>query len=458
LPHILTLLLHNHTTGNITRRVAPIRFDLGKHSNMRYCKRVLCGIGVVLSFGQAHSQSPHGGDLTINCGACHISESWTVITDTISFDHDSTSFTLEGRHDEIDCKQCHTSLEFIRAESNCTSCHLDIHQQSVGDQCARCHDSKSWIVSNITELHRQNSFPLQGAHAVANCAQCHVSSTDLKFDPLETDCFSCHQSDFEATTNPDHAKAGFSTNCIECHKVDAFEWEGTGINHDFFPLTEGHDIDECAKCHTGTDYSKISPECITCHEGDYLASLNPNHQAINLSTSCAECHTTNPGWQPAEFKDHDAQYFPIYSGAHKGTWDDCATCHTDPSNYAVFTCTTCHANPETDDIHDEVLGYSFNNTACIACHPNGENEGAFDHNNTNFPLTGSHTAVECLSCHTNGFQAHQPLVLPVTPQILNKAPTPIMGIWACPQIAHPATPQPRTGIQPPLLIIVTFTR
>jgi len=358
---------------------------------------------VILAVCRVSAQKPHGDDFQISCDACHTSESWTVITDSVSFDHDTTTFSLEGRHESVDCRQCHSTLEFAKAESNCTACHLDIHQQSVGDQCSRCHDSNSWFVNNITELHRQNSFPLQGAHATANCNACHKSDTDLRFDPLGTDCIGCHQQDFEATTNPDHAKAGFTTNCIECHKVDAFEWTGTGINHDFFPLTQGHDIDECARCHTGTDYSKVSPECITCHEGDYLASLNPNHQTINLSTSCAECHTTNEGWQPAKFEDHDAQYFPIYSGTHKGEWDDCVTCHTDPNNYAIFTCTTCHENPETDNQHDAVLGYSFSSSACIACHPNGENEGAFDHNNTNFPLTGSHTTVECLSCHANGF-------------------------------------------------------
>ena len=35
--------------------------------------------------------------------------------------------------------------------------------------------------------------------------------------------------------------------------------------------------------------------------------------------------------------------------------------------------------------------------------PTVESDGAFDHNNTNFPLTGSHTVVECMSCHASGF-------------------------------------------------------
>ncbi len=371
---------------------------------MRGINWFACGVLLVFAMGYSYAQSPHGKEFKVSCDACHTSDSWAVSTDSIFFNHDSTRFGLEGQHEVIDCRQCHTTLEFAVVETKCTSCHLDIHQLSVGDDCARCHNSKSWLVDNITDLHRQNSFPLQGAHAVANCSECHVSDTDLRFDPLNTDCFSCHQEDFVATTEPNHEAAGFSVNCIECHKVDAFEWTGTGINHDFFPLTQGHDIDECSRCHTtGTDYSQLSPECITCHEADYIATSNPNHQNLNFSTDCASCHSIQPGWKPADYKEHDDQYFPIYSGEHNGEWDNCVDCHTDPNNYADFTCITCHSNPGTDNEHNEVFGYSYTSTACLACHPNGRSEGTFNHDNTNFGLTGAHITVECVSCHSNGF-------------------------------------------------------
>ena len=369
---------------------------------MNCVKGLVCGFLMLVAV-YVHAQSPHGQDLRINCNACHTSDSWIVNQDSISFNHDTTKFELQGQHEVIDCRQCHTTLEFTQTETSCVSCHLDIHQQSVGKDCARCHNSNSWLVSNIAEIHRQISFPLLGAHAVANCSQCHISETDLRFEPMSDDCFSCHQAEYEATTNPDHEKAGFSTNCIECHKIDAFEWTGPGINHDFFPLTQGHAIDECARCHTGTDYSKISPECITCHEMDFMSTTSPNHQAINISTNCVDCHTTNPGWKPADYKEHDDLYFPIYSGSHNGAWDNCVDCHKDPTNYSEFTCITCHQNPGTDNEHKEVFGYSYNSTACLACHPTGNTEGAFNHNNTNFPLTGAHITTECLSCHANGF-------------------------------------------------------
>ena len=39
-----------------------------------------------------------------------------------------------------------------------------------------------------------------------------------------------------------------------------------------------------------------------------------------------------------------------------------------------------------------------------ACHPTGDSDSAFDHDNTNFPLTGEHIGVACLDCHSDGFE------------------------------------------------------
>jgi hypothetical protein len=370
---------------------------------MNWFKGYACGLLLVFVALSAQAQSPHGKDLAINCGTCHTADSWTITRDSLDFDHSVTRFNLEGQHAVIDCRQCHSSLEFSKAETNCSSCHLDMHQNTVGDDCARCHDSQSWLVNNIAEVHRQAAFPLFGAHAVANCVECHTSDTELRFDPMPSDCYSCHQADYASTTNPEHAKAGFSTDCSQCHKDDAFSWDAKDFNHDFFPLTAGHAIDECARCHTGPDYSKTPTDCLACHEQDYMATTNPNHPAAGIETTCAECHTTQPGWKPANFREHDQLYFPVYSGSHQGVWDQCLECHTDPSQYAEFTCITCHTNPTTNEEHAGVFGYSYSSTACLACHPDGESEGAFDHNNTDFPLTGAHTTIECLACHSSGF-------------------------------------------------------
>ena len=69
---------------------------------------------------------------------------------------------------------------------------------------------------------------------------------------------------------------------------------------------------------------------------DYTHTTNPNHFAADLNTDCAECHTTNPGWKPAEFIQHDAQFFPVYSGEHGGEWNSCTDCHLNPANYCII--------------------------------------------------------------------------------------------------------------------------
>ncbi len=49
------------------------------------------------------------------------------------------------------------------------------------------------------------------------------------------------------------------------------------INHDFFPLTLGHDIQDCTQCHTTGNYADADPNCVSCHQTDYDDSTNINH-------------------------------------------------------------------------------------------------------------------------------------------------------------------------------------
>ncbi|MEZ4887069.1 MAG: cytochrome c3 family protein [Chitinophagales bacterium] len=126
-------------------------------------------------------------------------------------------------------------------------------------------------------------------------------------------------------------------------------------------------------------------QCVGCHQTDYDGANDPDHSAAGFSTDCATCHSET-AWDTF---DHDNLYFPIYSGEHDGEWSDCVDCHTNPNNFAEFTCTSCHTNPETDNEHTGVGGYTYESTACLACHPTGDSDTAFDHDNTNFPLTNT---------------------------------------------------------------------
>ena len=339
--------------------------------------------------------------MKIDCKACHTPDGWSHMRDTLSFDHDLTAFALEGVHESTECKTCHSSNVFSEAPSDCVSCHTDIHQMTVGNDCVRCHTTQNWLVDNVPEIHEQNGFPLLGVHGALSCVDCHISESGTTFNRLGNDCISCHQSDFMATQSPDHEASGFSTNCLECHDPMGFDWTTALVDHGFFPLEQGHDIQDCAACHTTGSFADASPDCVSCHMDDYTATMDPNHIAAQFPTDCNQCHTIG-GWTPATF-DHDGQFFPIYSGTHNGVWNNCVECHPNPNNYAEFSCTNCHANPETDTNHDAVSGYIYENNACLVCHPNGLASEGFDHNTTNFPLTGGHVGVDCLACHANGY-------------------------------------------------------
>jgi len=348
-------------------------------------------------------KNPHGFSKEKDCTLCHNTENWTDISS--GFNHDTTGFVLQGMHNNIKCTDCHKTLVFSKTKSNCFDCHVDIHSGTLGLDCNRCHDNQSWIVDNVKEIHDMSRFPLFGAHRATDCASCHKSASNYLFEPLGAECFDCHQTEYQATTTPNHVQSGYSTNCIDCHKIEAFGWTSSDINHDFFPLVKGHAVNDCASCHTSGISTPISPDCSSCHQNDYLSTSNPSHQTLGFETDCKSCHTIDPGWKPAQYREHDAVSFPIYSGNHRGEWNNCATCHTQPNNYSLFTCIDCHEHnaSRTNDQHKGISGYNYSSPSCYACHPRGTSEGSFNHSLTGFPLLGSHAAIDCASCHASGY-------------------------------------------------------
>ena len=324
-------------------------------------------------FLKQQTKSPHGPAFKISCSICHSPKGWQVDTAIYSFDHNNTKLPLEGEHNKVGCRLCHKSLVFTDAATECNECHTDIHQATAGSDCYRCHTPASWLVNNISEIHRMGRFPLLGAHRMADCVACHKSENLVRFDVLGVDCIDCHRDAYISTTAPNHSLAGFSEDCSTCHLVNSFQWEGAGFNHNFFPLQEGHSTPQCADCHKTVKYSDTSPECNSCHQQDYLATTNPNHTASGFPTTCNNCHTLAPGWKPAKYDEHDNLAFPIYKGRHAGKWSSCTDCHTNASNYSVFTCLSCHEHNKTemDNKHAGIAGYSYDSPSCLRCHPAG---------------------------------------------------------------------------------------
>jgi hypothetical protein len=108
---------------------------------------------------------------------------------------------------------------------------------------------------------------------------------------------------------------------------------------------------------------------VACHQRDYDQTTDPAHRAAGFPDDCAACHRTS-SWDGATF-DHDGSFFRINSGHHREAWSTCADCHTDPANYAVFTCVTCHTRARMDSEHRERSGYQFSSPACLGCHRRG---------------------------------------------------------------------------------------
>ncbi len=346
-------------------------------------------------FGQ---KSPHGEDFDFDCLLCHSTESWKINESKIKFDHNQTKFKLIGQHRDVNCSSCHSDLRFKNAPTDCAKCHIDVHENSVGFDCANCHIPTSWIVSNILQIHRMSRFPLLGSHQTADCGECHVSNSLINFQPLGVECVDCHLKNYQSAKSPDHVSANYSTDCTECHNMSFPSWKGAGIVHDFFPLTGGHAISDCYECHYKDSFAGLSPECFSCHQNDYNNTTNPSHIDLGFSHDCQSCHKID-GWTPATF-DHDNNFFPIYSGEHKGEWDNCSDCHTNSNDYSVFSCLTCHEHnqTDTDNKHKEVNGYVYESNACYSCHPNGSEDGSFSHTLA-FPLTNSHSNLSCTECH-----------------------------------------------------------
>jgi hypothetical protein len=311
----------------------------------------------------------HQSTVGPDCSRCHNQISWLV--NNINDIHRTSRFPLLGAHRTDDCSQCHVSESLLRFDVigvNCIDCHRanflattnPNHVQSgISEDCASCHliSAFSWVGAGFNH----SIFPLVQGHSNVSCTACHPTGN---YTTAPTDCNSCHQQNYLAAKNPDHVATHFSTNCQDCHNLSP-GWAPATFTHTGFPLTLGHSTPTCDACHKG-NYTSTPTDCYSCHQTDFNNTTNPNHQTLNFSTVCTQCHSTNPGWTPATYTAHDSQYFPIYSGRHNGKWTLCTDCHTNAANYALYDCIHCHTTAHR--------GSNYTNAQCYNCHPRGSSK------------------------------------------------------------------------------------
>jgi hypothetical protein len=417
---------------------------------------------------RAKVTNPHGPTIG-SCQNCHTYTSWKPIRSMPEFSHDNTRYPLRGMHQNVPCAKCHSSMVFKNVSTHCSDCHADIHMRKMGANCENCHSVKGWQVSTQQIQNHTNRFPLVGAHAMAECADCHKGAATGQFMGLSTACYSCHaqeaktapiehttfpktcdschsvdnwfgakfdhlavtgyaltgmhatlectachvnnkfagtpsncyachQADFNQTTNPAHVPAGLPHDCGICHSTA--DWLNARFDHNAFtkfPLTGMHISVPCVRCHTNNNFANTPVDCYSCHKADFTSTTNPNHVSSGFPTDCSICHSTS-GWSPASF-DHSKTGFPL-TGAHLTV--ACAQCHKNNNYTTVPTaCVGCH-QADYNGTNNPPHAASGFPTNCETCHSTSSWSGAvFDHSKTPFPLTGAHLTVACNQCHVN---------------------------------------------------------
>lgn len=315
------------------------------------------------------------GQFSQLCTDCHTLAAWKPAT----FDHGKTNFKLTGAHITEECQSCHVNGQYKGTPGDCYACHQTDFTKSTAPNhtlaqfshdCTTCHSTVAWKPSTFS--HSTTNFPLTGAHLTTDCLFCHKNG---QYKGTASDCYPCHQTDFSGVTDPNHVSGNFDHNCSVCHSTSAWSPATFDHNKTNFKLTGAHLTAECSRCHVGGKYTGTSTDCYACHQQEYNSSVNPAHATAHYPTACMTCHTTT-AWKPSTF-DH-TPLFPIGSGSkHRpGRWTTCQDCHTNSSNYKVFSCITCHEHNKTemDDKHKGRTGYVYESSACYRCHPRGEGD------------------------------------------------------------------------------------
>jgi hypothetical protein len=351
--------------------------------------------------------SPHG-NLAIACQNCHTVSGWKPIRTVPEFDHNKTRYPLRGMHEGVACTQCHTKMIFSNVGSKCADCHADIHRGQFGANCEQCHSVKGWTVDVKSIQNHNNRFPLIGAHAMAQCDDCHKGAASGQFQGLSTECGTCHLKEYQGTTNPSHSvnqKWFPIAGCQQCHNTNS--WAGAIFDHSVtgFPLTGAHATLDCTACHVGGVFTPQSTQCVSCHLKDYNATTNPNHAAGGFPQTCQECHTTTT-WLGAVFNHGGPPANWPLTGAHATAL--CSQCHVNNNyNLTSTACSSCHQSnydAAKNPVHSATV---FPETQCATCHTTTAWQPASfaNHALTGFVLDGAHASLPCAQCHdaTRGY-------------------------------------------------------
>ncbi len=187
--------------------------------------------------------------------------------------------------------------------------------------------------------------------------------------------------------------------CSTCHSPDS--WKPARIAKSFdhgqygFELAGGHGSVTCASCHKSLEFTKVANTCASCHQDIHRGELG---------VDCAQCHNIRSFSDRARQINHSLTRFPL-EGAHRTL--DCRSCHTPgPDGALAFrgaptSCFACHRGTFEKTVGPSHVAARFSSD-CTSCHNKATWRGAsYDHNLSDFALTGAHKAVTCQACHAD---------------------------------------------------------
>lgn len=345
----------------------------------------------------------HQNTLSADCMQCHDMQAFKPAS---KFDHNNTKFNLLGKHENVECLNCHKTndlngtkfQEFAGIEfKSCTSCHTDVHNNKFGQNCTECHTEQSFhtIIGMSGFDHNKTSFKLVDKHQIVDCKECHKTKLT---DPVNHEfCTDCHKDYHESQ----FISQNKTSDCSDCHSTNGFQGSSFTIelhNSTDFKLEGAHLATPCFVCHKKEEkwnFRNIGNNCADCHDDIHKTFINEKYYP---EENCENCHSVNQ-WAEISFEHSITNYDLL--GKHKE--QSCRACHfklmDDGQQHQQFSslttnCTDCHKDEHQNQF--EVNGV----TDCLNCHDfNNWNADNFDHNKTRFPLDGKHKDVACADCH-----------------------------------------------------------
>ena len=322
------------------------------------------------------------------------------------------------------CEDCHSPTQFtsfdgstmdhaVVASTPCSSCHeagasfagtplvqtRPAAPHPASGECSGCHTTANW---NPTDL-PANHIPIPAADG-PNCGLCHSNESDfsvyvMNHVNITSNCAECHGPGLafanmapptlkEPPTN--HIPIPANTPCEDCHSASQFtNFDGSTMDHAVVASTPCSTCHEAGKSFAGTPLVQTRP-----------AAPHP------ATGECSNCHTT-ANWNASALP---ANHIPLPT-ADNG---NCALCHTNPSDYSVYTmnhvniagnCAQCHgpglsfANMSPPTLQEPPVNHiPYNGAPCEDCHSPTQfttfNGATMDH--------AVVTSIACTTCHEAG--------------------------------------------------------